>query len=614
MASDDANASDGDIDVPTEGVSAAVPAVKPGTSSALTPKLREAQRRSVLRADRIRTQVPVELLTREDFTPVSFFFRQFFISPKLMMRRVIATFQQLLRTSIQWQVGTVVVILGVIVAILLAFSISILLRDKLEENKLTTATEEIERARTAVESRLRATDSTLSVQQKLQSARAVIAASPTSDSVVSGSQSSVFFPVLIARNSDTQAEDDEVMPAGKVIPDRLREQIQASQMAWQYARFAFGQTSSSTEKAFIIGTPVASNNPSRLELYLVFPLRNDEETMRVTNSLTIFTSALLVLLLVAIMLYFSRAMVQPLREVSQTAEEFSQGKLDARVAASGENEVARLGRNFNDMADKLSEQISNLTEFGTLQRQFSSDVSHELVTPLTSVRMAADLIHDQSEDMDPVMQRAAKLMITELDRFEALLQDLLEISRHDAGVANLAAEKIDFRGVVRSAFTPIASIAHDMKVEFIFDLPDEPTIIEADTRRSERILRNLFANAVDHAEGRPVLVTLKTDDHALAITVVDNGVGLKPSQCEMVFSRFWRADTSRERRTGGTGLGLAIAREDAQLHGGTLDAIGELGVGTCFRLILPRTVGAAVPTPPLPLAVTTIETPGDDDE
>ncbi|MGO1950488.1 MAG: ATP-binding protein, partial [Mycobacteriaceae bacterium] len=233
----------------------------------------------------------------------------------------------------------------------------------------------------------------------------------------------------------------------------------------------------------------------------------------------------------------------------------------------------------------------------------TSDVSHELRTPLTTVRMAADLIHANLEDLDPVTRRASELMNAELDRFEMLLGDLLEISRHDAGVANLSRELIDVRGVVKSTLEQLRALAEEVGCEIQLDLPGEPVMEEVDSRRVERILRNLLANAVDHSEGYPVRVTMRRGKESLAVTVVDHGMGLKEGEADLVFNRFWRSDPSRERRTGGTGLGLAIAKEDAQLHGGRLEATGEPGVGACFRLTLPRVPGQVVTTSPLPLEI-----------
>jgi two-component system sensor histidine kinase MtrB len=128
-----------------------------------------------------------------------------------------------------------------------------------------------------------------------------------------------------------------------------------------------------------------------------------------------------------------------------------------------------------------------------------------------------------------------------------------------------------------------------------------PVIAEVDPRRVERVLRNLIGNAVEHGVGKPVLVTLASDDAAIAITVRDYGVGLKPGEDRLVFNRFWRADPSRARQTGGTGLGLSISVEDARLHGGWLEAWGIPGGGAQFRLTLPVRAGDRLVTSPLPL-------------
>jgi two-component system, OmpR family, sensor histidine kinase MtrB len=249
----------------------------------------------------------------------------------------------------------------------------------------------------------------------------------------------------------------------------------------------------------------------------------------------------------------------------------------------------------------LSRQITQLEEFGNLQRRFTSDVSHELRTPLTTVRMAADLIYDHSADLDPTLARSTELMVNELDRFETLLNDLLEISRHDAGVAELSVEAVDLRTTVQSALGNVGHLAEEAGIELLVDLPDEEVIAEVDARRVERILRNLIANAIDHAEHKPVHIRMGADEDTVAVTVRDHGVGLRPGEEKLVFSRFWRSDPSRVRRSGGTGLGLAISIEDARLHQGRLEAWGEPGQGACFRLTLPLVRGHKVTTSPLPL-------------
>jgi len=280
--------------------------------------------------------------------------------------------------------------------------------------------------------------------------------------------------------------------------------------------------------------------------------------------------------------------VRPVRGAAQAAERFADGDLDERLPVTGEDDLARLAQSYNSMAESIQGQIRQLEAFGTLQRRFTSDVSHELRTPLTTVRMAADVLHASRGQFPPGLARSTELLVDELDRFETLLADLLEISRLDAGVEELVADDVDVRPIVRRAVESVRGIAQNTGSEIVLDLPDVEVAAEVESRRVERILRNLVANAIDHGAGQPVTVRLGFDDNAFAVTVRDRGVGLRPGEAELVFNRFWRADPSRNRYTGGTGLGLAISLEDARLHGGGLDAWGEPGKGACFRLTLPR--------------------------
>jgi two-component system sensor histidine kinase MtrB len=236
-----------------------------------------------------------------------------------------------------------------------------------------------------------------------------------------------------------------------------------------------------------------------------------------------------------------------------------------------------------------------------VQRQFVSDVSHELRTPLTTVRMAGDVLHDARDRFDPVTARAAELLQTELDRFENLLSDLLEISRFDAGAAALDLEDTDLVDLCHRVVATTAPLATARGVELTVDAP-EPCVAQVDARRVERVVRNLVTNAIDHAGGDArVTVRVAADQHAAAVTVRDRGVGLLPGQAAMVFNRFWRADPARARSSGGTGLGLAIALEDARLHGGWLQAWGAPGDGAQFRLTVPRRAGDPLAHSPLPL-------------
>src|SRR6202012_967922 len=182
-----------------------------------------------------------------------------------------------------------------------------------------------------------------------------------------------------------------------------------------------------------------------------------------------------------------------------------------------------------------------------------------------------------------------------------LLNPLRELPRHDAGVAELSVEAVDLRTTVNSALGNVGHLAEDASIELQVEMPAEEVIAEVDPRRVERILRNLIANAIDHAEHKPVRIRMATDEDTVAVTVRDYGVGLRPGEEKLVFSRFWRSDPSRVRRSGGTGLGLAISVEDARRHKGRLEAWNEPGNGACFRLTLPLVRGHKVTTSPLPM-------------
>jgi two-component system sensor histidine kinase MtrB len=230
-----------------------------------------------------------------------------------------------------------------------------------------------------------------------------------------------------------------------------------------------------------------------------------------------------------------------------------------------------------------------------------ADVSHELRTPLTTVRMAADVLHDSRAAFDPTTARSAELLQAELDRFEGLLTDLLEISRFDAGAAVLDLSKVDLTGLARGVVEANAALAAHRGSVITVHAPSTPCIAEVDVRRIERIVRNLVVNAIEYGAGGDVEVTVGASTKAVALTVRDRGIGLKPGEEVLVFNRFWRADPARARTRGGTGLGLSIAVEDTTLHAGTLDAWGEPGVGSVFRLTLPRRAGDRPGRSPLPL-------------
>jgi two-component system sensor histidine kinase MtrB len=336
------------------------------------------------------------------------------------------------------------------------------------------------------------------------------------------------------------------------------------------------------------------------QLYHLFPLTAEDQTLGLVRRTAAVAGLLLVLLLALIAGLVTRQVVLPVRLAARTAERLAAGRLEERMTVRGEDEIARLATTFNSMASALQTQIRQLEDLSRVQRRFVSDVSHELRTPLTTVRMAADVLHERRADLDPPAARSAELLQKELDRFEELLIDLLEISRYDAGAASLDAERQDLVALVHRVVEATRALA-ERKGSTIEVRSSGPAVAEVDHVRVERIIRNLLVNAVEHGEGRPVEVTVADGVGGVAVLVRDHGVGLEPGAAALVFTRFWRGDPSRARTTGGSGLGLAIALEDARLHGGSLQAWGAPGQGAAFRLTLPHTVGGSVGESPLAL-------------
>ncbi|MER7468508.1 MtrAB system histidine kinase MtrB [Streptomyces sp. NPDC097981] len=366
-------------------------------------------------------------------------------------------------------------------------------------------------------------------------------------------------------------------------------------------KYTPGVGAKAPEPALVVGKRLTDINGDPYDLYYLFPLTQEEETLNLIKVTIATAGVFVVVLLGAIAWLVVRQVVTPVRMAAGIAERLSAGRLQERMKVTGEDDIARLGEAFNKMAQNLQLKIQQLEDLSRMQRRFVSDVSHELRTPLTTVRMAADVIHDARVDFDPVTARSAELLAGQLDRFESLLADLLEISRFDAGAAALEAEPIDLREVVRRVIDGAEPLAEHKGTRIRVLGDTQPVIAEADSRRVERVLRNLVVNAVEHGEGRDVVVRLASAGGAVAVAVRDYGVGLKPGEATRVFNRFWRADPARARTTGGTGLGLSIAVEDARLHGGWLQAWGEPGGGSQFRLTLPRTADEPLRGSPIPL-------------
>ena len=386
-----------------------------------------------------------------------------------------------------------------------------------------------------------------------------------------------------------------------LITDGMRLAVRSSAEPQWWQSVALPTQDGGTMPGILVGQQLVLPDVGAYELYFAYDLGSAAATLGFIQVTLWVVGIGLVLLIGGIAWFVLRSVTTPISEAAQTSERLAAGQLTVRLPVHGEDELATLGRSFNAMADSIEQQIKELAELSLVQQRFVSDVSHELRTPLTTIRLAADMINDQRDEFDPATARAAELLNAQVQRFETLLTDLLEISRYDAGSVQLELEPTSLAHLAEDVIASMHQLAEQHGTDVRLVAPGGYTPVDMDPRRIRRIVRNLLGNAIEHGEQRPIVVTVDSNQQAVALGVRDFGLGMRPDEVEHVFDRFWRADPSRTRTIGGTGLGLSIALGDARLHGGELTVWSELGHGSHFVLTLPRSGGRLMTPSPIRL-------------
>ena len=319
----------------------------------------------------------------------------------------------------------------------------------------------------------------------------------------------------------------------------------------------------------VVGSRVLLPLVGSYEVYIVYSLAYEQQTVHTVNQVLIFGTVILLALITVLIAAVSYSILTPARRAAKAARKVSAGNLNIQLPVRGKDELAQLSQALNDMSSYLREQIKDYEELSTLQQRFVSDVSHELRTPLATIRMATDLLYDEREELSPTNARSVTILHRQVDRFDKMLADLIEISRIDASVAQLSLSDTNLTNLVSEVLESNRSLAEKMGVKVELKSFGD-TIAQLDQTRVTRIAQNLLVNAIEFAEGKPVEVTVAGCHTAVAFQVRDHGPGMSDEVAQHVFDRFYRADPSRKRTTGGTGLGLAISAEDAALHSGLL--------------------------------------------
>jgi len=343
---------------------------------------------------------------------------------------------------------------------------------------------------------------------------------------------------------------------------------------------------------------VGGQLPDGPQLYLFFPLADEVADLEVLRNVLALAGAGLVAVSALVGVGAASGLLRPLRRARVAAHRVEVGLLRTRLPEEGRDEFTDLARAFNRMADALERTVGDLRSLEASHRRFVSDVSHELRTPLTALTTAADVLEANTAGLNDTGRRAARLLAVESRRLASMVEDLMEISRFDAGVPAMAWEQVD---LVRLVVGALEARNWTGRVE-VDAPPGGVATTWADPRRADAVVANLVGNALRHG-APPVRVEVASGRRAVEVSVVDAGPGIPAEHLAHLFDRFYKADPSRS-AGGGSGLGLAIARENARLHGGDVSVVSERGLGTRFTFTLPRRAAppGADETPP-PLAV-----------
>ena len=353
------------------------------------------------------------------------------------------------------------------------------------------------------------------------------------------------------------------------IPATVRQFVDQGQIAYSWQTVAGAPS-------LVIGGRVSGTGP---EIYLIHNVSAIEEALdQLRLALGVVGLVLAVVAVVAARVV-ARGVLAPVDEAGRAAERIEGGDLSARVPVTSSDEFGQWAERFNRMADSLEETIVRLEAAQTQNRRFVADVAHELRTPVAALVAEASLLGDHLGALPPEARRTGELIVHDIGRLRSLVEDLMELSRFDAAGEEVRLRPIDLGRVIRD-------VAAGRLRDAVLELPDEPTVIETDPRRLERILGNLLDNAREHAAGALVVVRLRASAEEVRIAVLDRGPGVPPDRLGRIFERFYMADPSRR---GGSGLGLAIAAEHAALLGGRLRATNREGGGLEIELVLPVT-------------------------
>jgi two-component system sensor histidine kinase MtrB len=357
----------------------------------------------------------------------------------------------------------------------------------------------------------------------------------------------------------------------------------------------FQRVTHAGHSSLVVGMPVMLASPngerraSGLTVFLTVPQTDEESYVQALVAAVERATVPAVVLAVLLALLAARGVLRPVRKLRHATRRIAEGRFDTRLAVHGSDELADLSHTFNETAAALEGSIAELRRMEAKARRFAADVSHELRTPLAAMSVVTDILDEDAAGLDPDTARAVRLISEETAHLARLVEDLMEISRFDAGAAALHLDEID---LAESAQRTLSSRAWQDTVTTLLP-PPGALRGRVDPRRLDVIVANLVGNALRHG-APPVQLSLYGHQRPVpggargwaVIEVLDSGPGIPESVLPHIFDRFYKSDTART-RTEGSGLGLAITAENVHLHGGTIRAANHPAGGALITVELP---------------------------
>ena len=327
------------------------------------------------------------------------------------------------------------------------------------------------------------------------------------------------------------------------------------------------------------------------EGYIIYIIDN-RETMRDLNAqlLQIIVEALAVGLVISIFLslLLAKTMIAPIQELTHAAEKVASGDFTDKVENASKDEIGVLTRTFNDMAEQLEDTLDDLKRSEQMRREFVANVSHELRTPITGVKSYAETLAADPDMPADTRERFLGVILNESDRMTKIVQDLLTLSRFDAGSYEFSFDYFSFETSVRDVYNAVRMEAQAHHHEFTAEIEPGIPRIRGDKARVEQVLMNMVSNAIKYTkDGGRIAIKAGVRGGEVWCSVKDNGIGIPKEDTQKVFDRFYRVDKARSRESGGTGLGLSIAQEIVVRHGGRIDLKSRVGHGTTITVWLP---------------------------